>query len=302
MPNQQQLFNFGTSGSSSSSGNLFNTNSSNAGVVPSSGSTYTAPEGYGDESTSSWYSPWSWGSTSNPMDSTLDPTLTKNFDSWLESQVGKGATPFNLSAILPSSGGTTTPGTLTAPLTDLLSQLQSFLKTGRASDGQSWLSTLESESKTGDPIDQTAAWKAMVESMQQNISQNQANLKEQLNVGGNLVGTPYGNTMANFQEQTAKDQNAALLQAQTSALESAEGRKMTASSTLSNLQDTLGQYLQGLDQSSIEALYKEFIRTRPEYSPLLSYISTAANTPSTGSASSGVDIGGILSAAMAAML
>src|SRR5260370_4972589 len=47
---------------------------------------------------------------------TFDPQFTQQFYQWLQSMLGKGATPFDLSAILPSTGQATAPGTLTAPL------------------------------------------------------------------------------------------------------------------------------------------------------------------------------------------
>jgi hypothetical protein len=150
--------------------------------------------------------------------------------------------------------------------------------------------------------------------------------------------------MANFYEQTAKDQNAALLQAQTQAAEQAAQRQLTASQYIqqqqqqaqeyqqqmqaatgefiqgqgqqaqeyqqgmqagtgeflqqqnvatqefqkqqqaqagqfmSQLSTGLSQVFQGYDQSAIQNAMSEFIRTNPEYSPLLNSIFSASST------------------------
>src|SRR5258705_169685 len=60
---------------------------------------------------------------------TLDPAFTTQLYQWLQSMMGKGASPFDLSASLPS-GGTTAPGTLSAPENPILQALQEFYTKG----------------------------------------------------------------------------------------------------------------------------------------------------------------------------
>ena len=196
--------------------------------------------------------------------STLDPNFTKDFFGWLQGQIGQGATPFNLSAVMPSDGSVTAPGTLTAPNNALIQSLMKSFQTGPMADMLA----------TGSPIDQTPAWQAMVDSMQRTIGENRANLKESFNAGGSLVGSPYGSAATDFESQTAKDLNAQLLGASTTAMEAAKSRQLQAT----GMEEGFGQYLQGLDQASIDRLLQEFIRTRPEYSPLLNSMYGAATT------------------------
>lgn len=59
-----------------------------------------------------------------------DPLFTQALYSWLGGQIGSGMPAFDLSAYLPSSGGATGPGQVSAPLNQTLAQLQSFLTGG----------------------------------------------------------------------------------------------------------------------------------------------------------------------------
>ena len=179
-----------------------------------------------------------------------DPQLTSNLFNWLNSQIGQGASAY--------------PGTLTAQNNPLIQMLmQSFGQKG---------GPLNSMINTGDPIDQTPAWEAMVKSMQIPIEQNEAQLREQASVGGNLVGSTLGTSMSNYLAQVTTSENAQLIQAQTQALEQAQGRKLSSNEFMGQF----GQYLQGLDQSSIDRMYQEYIRTSPDYSPLLQNEQAAA--------------------------
>ena len=179
-----------------------------------------------------------------------DPQLTNNLFSWLNSQIGQGASAY--------------PGTLTAQNNPLIQMLmQSFGQKG---------GPLNSMINTGDPIDQTPAWEAMVQSMQNPIQQNEAQLREQASVGGDLVGSTLGTSMSNYLAQVTTSENAQLIQAQTQALEQAQGRKLSSNEFMGQF----GQYLQGLDQSSIDRMYQEYIRTSPDYSPLLQNEQAAA--------------------------
>jgi hypothetical protein len=139
----------------------------------------------------------------------------------------------------------------------------------------------------------------MVEAMKRNTGENEANLKEQFNFGGGLASSPFGTAMTDFATQTNLDQNALLGQLQTSALESAQGRKLGAEEFLGQGAEGMAQFLQGLDQQSLDRIYQEFIRTSPQYNPLLGYQGQAALTfpPTNQKGSGGGGIGGILSGA-----
>ena len=316
---QSQLFNFNqTQGSnqygsyptlSSGTSNLTGSNGvqSTPGVVPQqSSSDYSYASGTGvDPNLISGNTPITFNRGNTSITSTQDPALTSALGNYLQSQVGQGVAPFDLSALLPSSGQATTPGTLTAPEDQMLQQLQQAYQTGNFSSIPG-MNTLSQISQTGDPIDQTPAWQAMVNSMQNNIQQNQAQLKEQMNVGGNLVGSPYGTAMSNYQAQTASTENAQLVSAQTSAMQQAVQNQLTAGTTMEQVGNQLSTYLQSLDQTSITNLYNEFLRTQPSANPLISaetavgttYPPTGGKVPSVaGSVLSGFATGGVLGAA-----
>lgn len=173
--------------------------------------------------------------------------LGSNFQDFLQGQIGKGVMPFNLSTYLPSTGGATAPGALNAPLTPMLSQLEAFY--------------------SGDPATQT--WQNIIQAQQRNTDQNAANLREQFASLGDLKGTPFATGMTDFYNQNTKDQNALLSQMQ---LQMAPEKAQ------------LGQYLQGLDQQSIQNMLTEFIRTSPQNSPYLNMLYGMATTfaPMTG--------------------
>lgn len=253
----QQLFNFGTQGGNQygSYPGMPNYNSSNmpgiAPVAPSysgnSGLGYTAPGKGARQNSPSAPNINSQYYTVSP----LDPKFTAAFTNYLGSEVGKGASPY--------------PGVLSASYNPLLMQgAQSFAPGGTMSD----LLT------TGSPVTQLPAWQAAVDASQSNIQRNLAQLKEQFSVGGGLVGSPYGDAVQNYLAQTGKDQNAMLLQSQAAALESAMGRKLNAN----EFQAQFGQYLQGLDQATIDRMYQEYIRTSPEYNPLMNAMYGLATT------------------------
>jgi hypothetical protein len=236
----------------------------------------------------------SWLGSSNYTLPTNDPSLTAQFYSWMQSQLGQGVTPFNLSAVLPSSGQTTAPGTLTAPNNQILQQLMAMF-TGAPSTipGASGLTQM---AQTGDPVDQTAAWQASVAAMQQNIQENAANLKEQFAFGGNLQSSPFGSAMQDYYTQSALQQNALLAQMQSQSLENAASRELSAQQGLTSEASSVGQYLQGLDQASITNLYNEFIRTQPQYNPVLQMLyGSALASPGVVNDTQGSDLGGIAS-------
>lgn len=208
---------------------------------------------------------------------TLDPGFTGQFYSWLQSQLGGGATPFNMATPLPG-GGSTQAGQLNAPLSDINSMLQNFYKSGTGGPAGSGLDTLQSEAHGGQAFNVSPEWQAMVAAQQKNIQQNQAQLKEQFAGSGALGGTEYGTAMSNFMDQTTKDQNSLLAQLTQSSYENAQQRQMQASGELASGATAMGSQIQGLNQDAINRLQAEFIRTRPEYSPLLNQMFAGATT------------------------
>jgi len=201
---------------------------------------------------------------------TLDPNLTKQVFGWLSSQVGQGVPAFDWSSILSSSGKATAPGQLSAPQNQLLQSLMQAI--------QSPNNPLNKIANTGNPTDVGPAWEAMKSAEQQNIQKNQAQLKEGMNLSGNLAGSPMGTAMSDYETQVTKDQNAQLTQAEQAAQEAAAGRQLTAGATQEQIQAGLSQYIQGLDQASIDRLYQEFQRISPQNNPLIGSQMKAATT------------------------
>lgn len=227
----------------------------------------------------------------------IDPNLTGNLFGYLNSQIGKGVTPFDLSAILPSSGDTTQAGTLTAPNNALIQMLQQFFQTGKGGGpGGDFLSqlaqggapgagnqTLQNIAQNG--INAVPTWQTMVDAMQRQIQEGSTNLKEAFNVGGGLVGSPYGTALTDYTTQSNKDLNSILAQlefqginTQVGAAQTLGGEQQGAAQFLQGQNQDFAKYLQGLDQSSIDRLLNEFIRTSPQYNPLLGYEFGAATT------------------------
>lgn len=178
---------------------------------------------------------------------TIDPAQTQAFNQFLMNQMGQGASPFNLSAILPSTGGTTTPGSLTAPMTPTMQNLQDFLM-GKSTG-------VSGVPGTSGPLSYVLPmWQSEIKAMDQPIQQQLANIKEQFGQQGALGSTEMGTALANFGSQTALGEQNLLGQLTMQALP----QEMQAA----------GMF-QGMDQQAIQNMYNEFIRTRPEYSPLL---------------------------------
>lgn len=207
----------------------------------------------------------------------LDPNLTSQLFGFLTGQVGEGATPFNLSTLLPS-GGQAGAGEMTAPLNELMSAFQQFYLGQGGDTNIPGLGTLQDLSETGLPIDQMPAWEAMVAAQGRNIDQQRAQLREQFAFTGNLEASPFGTAMTDFGTQTALDQNALLAQMTTQALEQARGRQFGAAGTLAGGAEGFAGQLQEFDQQAINRMFDEFIRTRPEYAPLLQLLMGGATT------------------------
>jgi osmotically-inducible protein OsmY len=208
---------------------------------------------------------------------TMFPNLTADMFQFLQNNVGQGATPFNLSAILPSSGQASAPGSLTAGPNPILQGLMDYYSGGKPSASPG-AAGLDSMSKTGNPIDQMPAWNAMIQAQQRNTDQNAAALREQYAFAGTLKGSPFAQGIQDFYNQNTLNQNAMLTQATAQAGENAANRQLSASSTIQQNAQQLGQLFQGMDQNAINSMLQEFIRTRPEYSPLLNAMFAASTS------------------------
>lgn len=206
------------------------------------------------------------GTNYDKLAPTYDPQFTQQIYSMLSQMLGQGVQPFNLATALPG-GGSTQPGQLTAPLNSTLSQIQQFLSGGGSNIPGA--SSLASIANTGAPIDQTPAWQAMINSEQQNIAQNQADLREQFAFGGALGGSEFGNAMSNYMQGVTSNQNAQLTQAQTQAMQQAVQNQLIAGQGLQNEAQSFGSGLQNLDQQAIQNLLQEFERTSPQNNPLI---------------------------------
>ena len=220
------------------------------GVVPSTGGSQPSPYGYTNPGFSlndpliGGKHTLGGGARTEP---TLDPNFTSQLYNWLQGQLGQGVTPFNLSALLPSTGQATTPGTLTAPENPLMQSLNEFYLTGK-----------------GGPLPGVLPmWTSEMQSMNIPIQQELANIKEQFGARGALGSTEMASALETFGAQTAKDQEALLGQLTLQAL---PGMQSEAAAT------------QQLDQASIDNLVNEFIRTSPQYNPLLSMEGGLATT------------------------
>lgn len=193
------------------------------------------------------------------------PGLASNFADYINSQIGQGLTPFNLSTQLPT-GGMTQPGQLTAGLNPLLQQLQNFFMTGQGGGmpGMQNLSTIANQGVSALP-----EWQAMVAAMNQNTQQNEANLKEQFASMGDLAGSPFGTAMSNYLQQTNLDQNSLLGQLTQSNIQNIQ---MPAIESLFGGSQQMAGGLQALDQQAIQNMYQEFQRIQPQNNPLMQYM------------------------------
>jgi hypothetical protein len=243
------------------------------------------------------------------------PGVGNALSSYLFGNINRGATPYSGAAPVPSTGGQTDPGALTASLTPILKQLQAYFSGQGGPGGVPGLSTLDTASKTGlptqfassgMPTDVMPEFLAMQKAQERTIGQQGANLREQFAFAGDLKGSPFGQAATDFYSQTAKDQNALLAQMTQQSLEAARGRQFSAqesaalrqmesSGTLVQMGQQLGQLFQGMDQQAIQNSLAEFVRTQPEYSPLLNMIFALATTyPPVVGKNVGVGVGGAL--------
>lgn len=266
-------------------------------VPPAQGLSGSSPQSYGDYGPNSGAYYAGGGNVpftnSQHIVPTMDPTLTNQFFNMLSGQMGQGVNPFNLSSQLPSSGQATQPGQLSAPMNDIMQQIMQYYQGSQSNiPGSSQMTQM---AQTGNPIDQTPAWQKMVDAQQRNIGENAANLREQFAFGGNLKSSPFGNAMTDYYTQTGKDQNALLAQMQGQSSENAMGRELQAQQGIMSGGQQFGNEVQGIDQNAINSMYQEFIRTQPQYNPMMQYLSqastfepTVAGTPTTAQNFAGV--------------
>jgi hypothetical protein len=225
---------------------------------------------------------------------TLDPSLTNSLEGYLQSQVGQGVAPFNQATPLPW-GGTTQPGQVNAPLDPVMQELLSgFTGGGGGFGGIPGMGTLSSVAQNG--INAVPAWQQMVAAQQQQIQQGAANLAEQFNVGGGLVGSPYGNAAAGYQQQSNLDLNSLLANMQYQGI----GEQLGAANTLAGMGQSFGQGLQTEGQQNIQNMMQQYLMSLPQYNPLLANEQNLATTfqpvvqkGSTGGGTAGAVIGGL---------
>jgi hypothetical protein len=148
--------------------------------------------------------------------STVDPNLTGAFQNFLQSQIGRGT-----------------------PMNPLLQQLMTMFTGGKSNiPGADTLSTIANKG-----IDALPEWQKMIAAQQQNIGQNQSNLREQFGSMGALAGSPFGTAMSNYEQQTTLDENSLLAQLQQQNI--LEGQIPAAQSLFGGAQN-FGQFGQSL--------------------------------------------------------
>lgn len=210
----------------------------------------------------------------------LDPALTSQLFQWLQSQIGQGVPGFNLSTLLPSSGQSTAPGTLNAPLNDVMKNIMAMFDPSSGSLGK----------LASGGIDATPIWQKTIDAMQRQTDQGAANMREQFSFAGNLDSSPFGQSMTDYFSQDAKNKDAMLGNMQFQGIQD----QLAAAGQMGGV----GQFLQGLDQQSIQNMLQEFIRTSPQYNPLLGMEMGAATTfppvlnPKSGAGGIGALLGG----------
>lgn len=225
-----------------------------------------------------------------PQDQGLQNTLFN----WLQSQIGQGITPFDLSALLPT-GGTTGPGQVASPLDPVTQQLMDFFTSGKSSNPA--LSGLMGMAQTGDPISAQPEWQAMLKAMNQQQQIGGANEREQLSFTGNLPGSAGALGISNYNTQTTLGNEALIAQLAQQSMESAAQREQGAQNTLFGGEQGLGTSLYGYDTNAVNKLMEEYFGTTPQANPLNQEMFGAATTypPTFGGKSSTGGIGGLLS-------
>ncbi len=220
----------------------------------------------------------------------ISPGLTGQLAQLLSSMVGKGATPYSGQAYTPSTGAFTQPGQLSANITpELWNLAQYFQQMGM--DPSKWIQpqggdTLSQMEKTGMPISTTDQWAQMQSAMDRIYKQGAANVAEGFAGAGTMYSSPYGAASTDYELQAAKEKASTMAGLTTQSMEQARGRQMQAldieksyygmnqqqQQYFLSAANQIQQLFQGMDQASIDRTLTEFIRTQPEYGPLLQYI------------------------------
>jgi len=195
----------------------------------------------------------------------LNPALTNAFFNYLFSNIGQGVPSF--------------PGSLSANMDPTMQQFMKLFMPGGAIGDMA-----------ANGVNAVPTWQNMVDAMQRQIGQGAANLKEQFNVSGNLSSSPMGSAMVDYFTQSNKDLN--------SLLGNLTFQGIQDQLQAANMSGSAANMFQGLDQAAIDRMYQEFIRTSPQYNPLLGMEFGAATTfppmfnPKTGMGGLGALLGG----------
>jgi len=178
---------------------------------------------------------------------TIDPALTGNLASYLQSQIGQGLPMFDQSVMLPSTGMMTAPGTLTAPENPLMQQLQQFFM------GQG--SGVNGVPGTGGPLSYVLPmWQSEIGAMNIPIQEQMANLQEAFGSRGSLGSSEMANAMQDYLAQTATGEQSLLGQ-------------LTMQALPQEMQMATG--IQNLDQSAIQNALQQYTQNLPQNNPLL---------------------------------
>jgi hypothetical protein len=236
--------------------------------------------------------------------SPLSPSLSQAYLEYLATQIGNGLPQFQGNVNLPT-GGATQPGQLTAGENPTLQALQTFFSTGQSSDPA--LQSLSQMATTGDPINVTPEWQAMVQAMQQPIAQGAAGLQEQFANAGAAQSSVYGTALGDYYNQANLQEQSLLGQLSTTAQQQAVQNELTAQGGILGADQTTSQYLQGLDQSAINNLIQNYYSTLAQTNPLNSELYGGSTTfPSYvsgnyGTSASSAALGGAASLAAAGL-
>ena len=220
------------------------------------------------------------------------PGLSSEFTSYVGGQVGKGAQPYDLQTFQPTTGRTTQPGQLSADVNPMLYDLGQFVS-GAAQDPSMGVQpaggtggTLDEMLRTGAPISTMPQFEAIEKAMERQYAQGRGDIRAQMAGLGLIAGTPHAGAQTDYALQAAREKTAIMTGLETGALESAQGRRMQALGIsrdffgLNQQQQRffvdqsrqVGEIFQGMDQAAIDRTIAEFLRTRPEYAPLLNLL------------------------------
>jgi hypothetical protein len=225
-----------------------------------------------------------------------DQGLQNTVFNYLQGQTGQGITPYSLSAALPS-GGTSGPGQVASPLDPVSQQLEQLYSSGTSSNPA--LQALSQMATTGDPVNATPEWQAMLAALQQQQQIGAANVSESEAFTGNLPGSAGALAESQYQNQATLNNQSLIAQLTDQSLENAATRQQTAQNTVAAGAASTGQNLYSYDQNAIQQLMNEYFQTTPQENPLNQEEFSGATTypPTFGGQSSAGLIGAIGGAA-----